>query len=196
MSSRWYCMLEGKELGPFSSSELRGLVAEGRLRPEDTIRRGDQAKWTSARHVKGLFADVAEHPPAPPPLPSTSPEEKTGDSFLELSAIQEPEATPRPVEEETVLPVIHMETTRDYGLSSEPGDRMQFSRRRQQQKKTQILALVLLGGVLILGVLLILVLTGILGPSRSTPKTSGQPAVRNGDGSPQSDIPPEEVEAK
>jgi hypothetical protein len=194
MSKHWYCKLEGKEQGPFSASELKGLVSEGRLRPEDPIRRDDHKKWTSAWHVKGLFPEGARRQSSPPPLPKIPGEGEKGDSSPVSLSGDEPE--PNPAEEETVLPVMQVEAPRAFLFPTETDDDAPFSRRHRPQKKTQLLALALLGGVIVLGILLILVFTGVLGPSRTAPEKSGPSAVDNNTGSPQPDAAPEEVEKK
>jgi hypothetical protein len=194
MSKHWYCKLDDKEQGPFSASELKGLVSEGRLRPGDPIRRDDQKKWTSARHVQGLFPEGIRGRPVPPPLPKNPLEAEQEDS----SPVSLPadESEPNPAEEETVLPVIQVEAPREFLFPAETDGKGPYSHRRRPQKKMQILALALLGGVLVLSILLYLVFTGVLGPSRTTPKRSNPSAVENDTGSPQSDAAPEEVEAK
>lgn len=62
MRQTWYITKDGKNrLGPFTSAQLRELVASGKLRPTDLVCRSDAAKWVPASAVRHLF------PPAPRP---------------------------------------------------------------------------------------------------------------------------------
>ena len=51
----------GKEYGPFKVQELRVMAREGRIAPEDKIRKG-QGAWVMASRVKGLFQTMPEAP--------------------------------------------------------------------------------------------------------------------------------------
>jgi hypothetical protein len=51
----WYCKIADEEIGPLTATHLRVLAAQGRLFPEDLLRRGEAGPWVSARRVKGLF---------------------------------------------------------------------------------------------------------------------------------------------
>ena len=81
MKRKWYCLIQGKELGPFSGKEVRELALKGKLLPNDLIRTADSQSWVFAEQVSGIeFA--SNHPAdrtspevnrsqtaAPPPLP-------------------------------------------------------------------------------------------------------------------------------
>ncbi len=80
----WFCKISGNQLGPLSSQQLRAMVAEGRLAPEDHVRQGAQGPWLPAAQVKGLFA--ADEPAAAAPEPRELPVAKP----LERSAADPP----------------------------------------------------------------------------------------------------------
>jgi hypothetical protein len=67
MADPWYCWVAGGQTGPFSDAQLRTLVAEGRLLPEDQVRQGHYGQWVPAREVKGLFSGVGASPVSPGP---------------------------------------------------------------------------------------------------------------------------------
>src|SRR4051812_14442820 len=90
MAFTWFVERQGGRLGPYSSAQLKELAAEGRLRPDDPVRRSDQANLVAAGKIKGLFPEevsqdrrgdtppvlTTEHDPVsakaapmPPPLP-------------------------------------------------------------------------------------------------------------------------------
>jgi hypothetical protein len=56
----WFYTLDGNEQGPITSSQLRDLVATGRLCPTDGVRRKDMASAVPAARVKGLFPNRSE----------------------------------------------------------------------------------------------------------------------------------------
>ncbi len=71
--ANWYIQRNGKQAGPFVSAQLKQLAAEGKIRPEDHIRRDDQDKWHNAGKVKGLFEPVASSDTVTKePLPATA----------------------------------------------------------------------------------------------------------------------------
>jgi hypothetical protein len=53
--AEWYCRISGEEQGPLTASQLRTMVAEGRLAPGDALRQGGSGVWVPAASVKGLF---------------------------------------------------------------------------------------------------------------------------------------------
>jgi hypothetical protein len=76
----WYVEKRGRQLGPFTGTQLKELVATGRLEPGDLVRRDDRTKAVPASEVRGLFprpdaGAIHAEPPAsapaePPPLPA------------------------------------------------------------------------------------------------------------------------------
>lgn len=67
--------------GPVSADEIRRLVAEGDLQPEDLLWREGMADWRTAGSIKGLFPRAAgKQPPELPPLPNDSPVGRTKSS--------------------------------------------------------------------------------------------------------------------
>ena len=55
MSSQWYYFKGDERLGPFSSSELKGLASTGRLVPTDNVWKEGMEKPFPAIRLKGLF---------------------------------------------------------------------------------------------------------------------------------------------
>ncbi|MGE3239510.1 MAG: TerB N-terminal domain-containing protein [Pirellulales bacterium] len=58
MGQVWYCLIDGTQLGPIDSKQLRDLADRGQLRPIHFVRQNVGHKWTSAAQVKGLFQDT------------------------------------------------------------------------------------------------------------------------------------------
>src|SRR4051812_38852045 len=58
---------DGKEYGPASLDELSVWAREGRVRPEQDLKRSDMQHWSPARNFSELSAAFA--PPATPPVP-------------------------------------------------------------------------------------------------------------------------------
>jgi len=53
--SSWYVEKQGRRLGPFTGTQLKGFAATGRLKPDDLVRRDDRTKAVPAGEVRGLF---------------------------------------------------------------------------------------------------------------------------------------------
>jgi len=75
MAAEWYFRVMGAEFGPVSATELVEQAADGKIRPDTEVRKGEGA-WIPASRVAGLF-DRASHGKAitaktvvPPPLPN------------------------------------------------------------------------------------------------------------------------------
>ena len=74
MAVQWYYKMAGKEIGPFTSQELKQLADEKRITPNDPVRRDTDKDWTLAKNVKGLFPAAGAIPmgvavPVPPKEP-------------------------------------------------------------------------------------------------------------------------------
>jgi hypothetical protein len=69
----WFCNIAGREIGPLSSRQLKAMAARGQIAPTDTVRRGATGHWTTANHVRGLFAAAQTPPSSPPPVPLPPP---------------------------------------------------------------------------------------------------------------------------
>lgn len=65
MPEQWMVRVEGKEYGPVDEDELREWRGEGRLIPQNEVRRVDDDRWIPAGEVPEIFAD--DEPPAEPP---------------------------------------------------------------------------------------------------------------------------------
>jgi uncharacterized protein (AIM24 family) len=75
MAAEWYFRVMGTEFGPLSPTDLVERAADGKIRPETEVRKGEGA-WVPASKVAGLFDRasqarvVAPNPIQPPPLHS------------------------------------------------------------------------------------------------------------------------------
>jgi len=69
MSKQWYYEVMGAPVGPITSAELKACVLTRRILPETRIRLGEDGKWQTADHVKGLF-DGAPPPAQKSPAPA------------------------------------------------------------------------------------------------------------------------------
>jgi hypothetical protein len=72
VATEWFYSIDGEQVGPVSSSELKQLAASGEITPNDLVWREGMPEWTPARKVKGLFAN------APPPPPQNRPTTVSG----------------------------------------------------------------------------------------------------------------------
>ena len=78
MSKKWFCQVADQEIGPISSSELKALAAEGKLGPDDLVRKDGQEGWATASQVKGLTFTTSAISPVTPSASTTTPVETTG----------------------------------------------------------------------------------------------------------------------
>lgn len=79
MSTEWFVERKTGISGPYTSGKLKALVANGKLAPNDLIRKGADGKAVPASRVKGLFDQPASPSPTQPPmlpLPTQSNETK------------------------------------------------------------------------------------------------------------------------
>jgi hypothetical protein len=90
MAVEWFAMLRGKVLGPFTPDQLRGLVREGKVTEETSVRKGREGDWVPAGRVQRLF----ETPGAP--------EREDGPAVL---LVADDGGPPRSGHEPPVLPV-------------------------------------------------------------------------------------------
>jgi len=56
--SKWHCAIDGKKYGPVSAQELRGWLAEGRLRPDDHVWTEGMADWAPYNTVEELNSGI------------------------------------------------------------------------------------------------------------------------------------------
>ena len=74
MAAEWYFRVMGAEFGPLSATELVEHAADGKIRPDTEVRKGEGA-WVPASKVAGLFDRASQAKVAtpnavqPPPLP-------------------------------------------------------------------------------------------------------------------------------
>jgi hypothetical protein len=53
--ARWFCLIDGKQLGPIEPAKLKQLADAGTLSPHHKVRREDMEQWNEAGQVNGLF---------------------------------------------------------------------------------------------------------------------------------------------
>jgi hypothetical protein len=96
MAEEWFYAHEGKEFGPFTTSQLKRLGASGQILPTDLVWKSGMAKRVPARAVKGLCpeaAATAKPRPAAAPQGRTPPPAQPPEEIVELIAVDSP-ATP------------------------------------------------------------------------------------------------------
>jgi len=86
MDRVWRVVRDGSESGPFTVADLHRMVADGRLRRTDLIRKDGMPDWRPAGDARGLFPGAA---PVPSPPPTTAAE---GDSTGGLIPYKNPNA--------------------------------------------------------------------------------------------------------
>jgi len=52
--SDWYCICEGRKLGPLSFEQLQGIAMSGKLHRQDRVWRTSAPKWLAAGSIEGL----------------------------------------------------------------------------------------------------------------------------------------------
>lgn len=62
---QWRCVVNGQQYGPISEEELRGWVAQGRVRPTDLVWTDGMANWQPLQSVQYMFRAGPPLPPAP-----------------------------------------------------------------------------------------------------------------------------------
>lgn len=107
MSAQWFVELEGQEVGPLTSGQLRELAEAGKVQPGTLLRRSDLSRFVPASKVKGLFS---ERQVGGEPVTSSDRGEAVGGagSSADVFPVSMPSATPEPVEPDE----------EEYGISS------------------------------------------------------------------------------
>jgi hypothetical protein len=110
VASQWYLNDSGQEVGPLSSTELRRLARDGRIRPDSWLRRVGEGGWIPASRVKNLFEAPGQLPPPQPwvlgpttpgagPLPASEPL-----VAIPVNALALPAQPPLPVAQPACVP--------------------------------------------------------------------------------------------
>lgn len=86
MAIEWYVKGSDKQLGPFSSAQLKELADRKRITVTTLVRRGDQAQWIQAGTIRDLFPPS---PAAPAPVPAPS-QSRQSDSQPIASSLNSP----------------------------------------------------------------------------------------------------------
>ncbi|MFO0806583.1 MAG: DUF4339 domain-containing protein [Gemmataceae bacterium] len=85
---KWFVVRGAKEEGPFTSRQLKQMAGDGRLRPDDLVRREDVETSRPASAIKGLFPPEGTAPVAEPTKAATVPGSR--------SSPPAPDAEPKP----------------------------------------------------------------------------------------------------
>lgn len=127
MAEAWYCKIADQEVGPLSADQLRALASQGRISPNDPIRREGMDSWAPAGSVKGLFppSNSATNAAAKP-LPRAKP------LVAKPLRASQPSAQPQgPKAPPTARPVLSMKsqatTPAAIPVAQPPGGLNQFS---------------------------------------------------------------------
>ena len=63
LQQNWYIVMDGRQVGPLSPSDVRRLAAQDRITPESQVRKATMQGFVPARRVKGLFPDACRRDP-------------------------------------------------------------------------------------------------------------------------------------
>lgn len=99
--AKWYVKRNSKQAGPFETAQLKQFAAEGKIKPDDLVRREDQTAWSKASDVKGLFVPSSVQsielpaptlaqdsiPSTPPPVPIQTTSLSITDPKITLSKV-------------------------------------------------------------------------------------------------------------
>ena len=66
MPDSWYVVKNGNRRGPFTSAQVRQMVATGELKPTDMLWKDGMANWIQASSVTELFAAIQPDDGMPP----------------------------------------------------------------------------------------------------------------------------------
>lgn len=81
MAQQWFVQRQGEKTGPYSSRELKQLVEQGELHPEDLVWCAEISDWVPAARVRGLFV-----PRSAKPQRANHLEEPTGSADLSVAS--------------------------------------------------------------------------------------------------------------
>lgn len=108
--AKWYIKRNGKQAGPFESAQLKQLAADGKIKPDDQIRREDQETWHKAGAVKGLLIGCDKSAATPEATPEATQAANTA------AASQESPPTPVASPSTSGLPWYHPASLLFYAL--------------------------------------------------------------------------------
>lgn len=105
-----YVIENGRELGPFTPTQLREMAANQRLLPDSIIRLSDSDQKVRARQLKGLFASTSTNPQPT----TTTPEPPSPQPVEEARSVAPtppmPGSVPPPVPDVSLPPVSEDQT--------------------------------------------------------------------------------------
>jgi hypothetical protein len=72
MSEQWFCAVNGEQSGPYDNEQVRSMVRQGRLKPDDLAWQEGMADWTPVGSIPALAAQPAARVQAPASVPAVS----------------------------------------------------------------------------------------------------------------------------
>lgn len=113
MVQQWFVQRRGEKTGPYSSRELRQLVEQGQLHPEDLVWCTELSDWVPAARVRGLFGSGGGKP---------QPANHSGDTpgSPDLSVISEDIVSQAPSEESAPMPQTEAPNDEPNSVSAAP----------------------------------------------------------------------------
>lgn len=97
MAKVWHVVIDGKQQGPLSNTELKALADSGQLKPRDKVWKEGLDEWVSANKIKALFLPPPPSQAKVDPTPTVLEEEKKpiedydplGDTINAIASVQE-----------------------------------------------------------------------------------------------------------
>lgn len=66
MAESWFCNVEGRQIGPLTTKQIKALAGSGRIDSQTPVRRGHDGKWRRATAFRGLLPEESAEVSAPP----------------------------------------------------------------------------------------------------------------------------------
>lgn len=82
MAKIWHVVIDGKQQGPLSNTELKALAQTGKLQPRDKAWKEGLPEWVPASKIKGLFLSK-------PPITTEKDEKNPPESLADKKAIKD-----------------------------------------------------------------------------------------------------------
>lgn len=103
MATQWFVHADGKQYGPLTPSQLKGMVDQGKVTHDTPVRMGAEGKWVRAGRVKGLLPthepESAASPAAATPTANQATRGRTPSSKATPAAADAPGTTSPPSSE-------------------------------------------------------------------------------------------------
>jgi hypothetical protein len=218
MADRWLCLIDGQKIGPVKFSRLKQLAEAGRLRAHDYVRPEDQEQWSSAHEIADLIPspavtpETAETQPDAHPLPE---KRRHSGSLPVARSVEDTVAVPKlkramPVGTAVAPPPV----TKSVGVKAKEGSgefplfvakddhtgthgESTAHGHGRKPKKSSALPLMIGGGAVagVLGLLLILVLSGVIDLSGSNNEVAASAPPNKSKPGVETAVPEDEEEA-